>query len=118
MKFDPLDNSLTTLEHLTVENGRPFKSTPTFWDEKILAITDIQKENVSFTISPNPASSSFVINNDNYDSVIINNISGKMVKRFDHSESYDIITLAEGLYIVQVLKNNQFIDSKKLIITK
>jgi hypothetical protein len=118
VSFDPSDNSLTTLEHLTVENGRPFKSTPTFWDEKILAISDIQKENVSFTISPNPASASFVINNDNYDLVTIYNVSGKMVKRFDHSDSYDISTLADGLYIVQVLKNNQLIDSKKLIITK
>ncbi len=85
-----------------------------------------QKENIEWTISPNP-SSGFVridIQHDvlNFDIIHIYNIMGQLVKTTNmnnqKSQLLDLSELSEGTYLIQIFTKelNQFITSKVVII--
>jgi len=118
VSFDPSNNTLTTLKHLTIENGRAFKSSPVFWDDSALSVDDIKKGNVDFTIYPNPANSSFVVNFEDYDKIMIHDFSGRLIKTFNKSTSYSTDSFKTGLYIVRLYKNGKPIGNQKIVITK
>ncbi|WP_412984242.1 T9SS type A sorting domain-containing protein [Pontimicrobium sp. IMCC45349] len=71
----------------------------------------------SLTLYPNPVTDSFTINSTNnteIESVILIDISGKTLKQFTVSESYNISDLAAGIYFVQI-KSKNATSTKKII---
>jgi len=118
VRFDPSNNTLTTLEHLTVENGRAFKATPSLWIGMPLSINNNVKEKTSFSIYPNPTNSNFTINYEDYDQITIHDISGKLIKTYNKSNVYNINQLESGVYFINIIKNKNQIGSERLIISK
>jgi hypothetical protein len=69
------------------------------------------------TLYPNPVTDSFTINSTNnteIESVTLIDISGKTLKQFTISESYNISDLAAGIYFVQI-KSKNATSTKKII---
>ena len=90
--------------------------------------SNIEKSNISifengFSISPNPANSSIsIVHNGDYSKMTIEEMSGKIVfetaiDRNLTTEIFDVLSLANGLYILK-LKNNSISKQTKLIINK
>lgn len=72
----------------------------------------------TFTIYPNPTTSSFKINLD-VSELIIYDITGKLVKSFNGSfsqnDEFDISTIKSGIYLVNIKNNNNQTQTTKLI---
>lgn len=89
-----------------------FKSTTS------LAVTDIKSNAKAISLSPNPTSSTFSINSSGFDAkttkVTVTDMTGKVVKTFDNSNSYNVSDLAKGTYMITI-KDDNSVDTKKLI---
>jgi hypothetical protein len=69
--------------------------------------------NSNYTIYPNPAKTFFSIDTDIViEYIIIYDSLGKIIKKFQSAESYDVSDLEKGLYFVRI--NNDF--TKKIIV--
>jgi len=80
------------------------------------------QEKYDFTISPNPASSRFMLNTSTFDNnttLRIYDMNGKecLSRQLQHSET-EISTesLSKGVYVVSIIQNQKSIRTKKLII--
>jgi hypothetical protein len=86
-----------------------------------------EKEISNTTISPNPVKNAFRLNNFDLEAykevecnLLIHDMSGRVVKQFNNFKDNNFNTedIANGMYIVNVLKENQKIFSQKLVISK
>ena len=83
---------------------------------------DIPETPVSFSVYPNPVSSQLSVNvSTNGNSVQFNvyNIMGEVVLKetlHDGVNSISVTNLTNGIYFYSVLKNNEVIETKKLIV--
>ncbi len=81
-----------------------------------LSLDDIESSKNTFTISPNPAKNSFNIQTKNQiKQVSIFDASGKQLKVFSQSEKYEISTLENGTYFIEIIDNEGNINNQKLI---
>ena len=102
VRFDPSNNTLTTLEHLTVENGRAFKSTPALWDDAWLGINEEALNDVDFIIYPNPTDRFLYLENGNIENVLVYSIEGRQEKVEFTESLIDLEGLAPGVYIISI----------------
>ncbi|SNR41688.1 Por secretion system C-terminal sorting domain-containing protein [Lutibacter agarilyticus] len=118
VSFDPSNNTLTTLKHLTIENGKAFKSSPAFWDDSTLSVDNFTNQGINFKIYPNPTNASFIVNFEDYDKVMLYDYTGRKIKTYSKSTSYNTQNLKVGLYYVSLLKQGKIIGRQKIIISK
>lgn len=83
-----------------------------------LAVNDIKSKAKAISVSPNPTSSVFSINSTGFDAkttkVTVTDMTGRVVKTFDNSSSYNVSDLAKGTYMVTI-KDGNSVDTQKLI---
>ncbi len=77
------------------------------------------------SISPNPVSNKFNINGIDFNvekdyQVLISDMSGKILKHFEQvtNNEFDVASMQNGIYIIQVRNKNQRLLSSKLVINK
>ena len=79
------------------------------------------EETIAPEIIPNPGNGLFnILNLDNTMSIIIFDIAGKQIGEYNsmHNSTLDLTSYAEGIYVVQFIKENTIIITQKLIIAK
>ncbi|MFI5171377.1 MAG: PQQ-dependent sugar dehydrogenase [Chitinophagales bacterium] len=79
------------------------------------------EETIAPEIIPNPGSGLFnILNLDKNTTVMIFDLTGKQIGEFNALENstLDLTSYAEGVYIVQFIKDNTIITTQKLIIAK
>lgn len=80
-------------------------------------------ENAGFKLYPNPAKDNFTITNENgitVSKVEFYDVTGKLIttinKKFSETISVDISNLSSGIYIVNIVANNEINYSAKLVV--
>ena len=79
------------------------------------------EETIAPEIIPNPGNGLFnILNLDNSTSILIFDITGKLIGEFTsiNTATLDLTAYAEGIYVVQFIKENTIITTQKLIIAK
>lgn len=76
-------------------------------------------EQPTISIYPNPATNYISVDNDeNVNSIIIFNLVGRKIMTFENiqkNEQYDVTTLSNGMYLVQVTdSNNKIITTQRI----
>lgn len=110
VNFDPSNNTMTTLEHLTVNNGRSFKGSPIVLsntagiEEKM--INDLLK------IYPNPTNGKITLTGVEIEEVNVYNMQGVLVKTITKNNTVDLSELASGVYNLTIVSNQIKVQRK------
>lgn len=119
--FYPIE---TTSILVNCESLEAYKSTP-YWSEfdykSCIGLEDIVKENIDFTVYPNPAKDNITISTKQLEGGILSlyDIMGKEIlrRRINNDETIlDINRLKAGVYILKVLNSENIIAGNKKII--
>jgi len=102
----------TTSVFVVAEDGT---STETYNINFDLAVTVGNVENIQVNVFPNPSTGYFTINSEENFDVMIFNISGKIIKRFNTSSVTDFEILTSGVYFMRLV-NEKYTITKKLIV--
>lgn len=105
--------SITPLpdDHLELRIDKPNGDYIIYGTESTLSIQE--NEILSFSITPNPASSNFTLAglNSDVESVVIYSLNGNKFSILEYRDSYDVSNLAAGLYFISVTT----VDGKKAV---
>jgi len=109
VSFDPATSTLSTVEHLTMENGRAFRGSPMVINEN-LSTKSFNTPTVS--VYPNPTKSSVTVSLDQVDKMEVYTIQGAKVKEVVKKNEIDLKSLSKGIYILKIHSNNQIINKE------
>lgn len=110
VKFNPSNSLLSVLEHLTIENGLAFRSTPTFWDDSSLSVEGLENLNM-VGVYPNPAETFLSVDIQKVENIKVFNSAGYLVKEIKQS-IVDVSDLSNGLYFLRIKSNGRYFHSK------
>lgn len=96
------------------------------YDPDYTAVEDEFSSKPAVSVYPNPSRDFFYVRTYDFDKdyqIVIRNVIGKEVKNINIKSSDEIVKvqtddLTSGIYLYTVLSNGQFIETKKLIISK
>jgi uncharacterized repeat protein (TIGR03803 family) len=103
VNFDPSNNTMTTLEHLTVNNGRSFKGSPIVLSNT--AGIEEQLLNDLLKVYPNPTNSKVTLSGIAVDNVKVYNMQGVLVMESRKNNTIDLSELANGVYNLKIESN-------------
>ncbi len=105
-----LDDALFIVDEQNLVPNYGFEA----WDG--LGLGEIQPIG-SLQVYPNPATDFIQITGIEYDRVQIQNLLGQIVYSFEtnSTEAINIESIEDGIYLVSVLRNNQIVETKKLL---
>lgn len=108
VELDPGAGSLTVLENLSMENGRPFRSSPRVWDDSFLNIENVEFESGKLIIYPNPSSGLFMVENPSSSvfEYIVYDMQGRKVtsgKSTNQIITIDLSNSPSGMYLIETL---------------
>jgi hypothetical protein len=122
-------NSNTNTDTLFVGSTNPLSNAPGYayyyidsvslWKNNFPTFIKEENKNELVSVYPNPATTILKINyNSNNKTglqIKINDMLGREVKQLKFGEEIDISDLENGIYFLSVYKNNQLIETKKII---
>lgn len=113
VSFDPGSSTFTTIEHLTINNGRSFRGSPMVINANL---SNKKFENPSATVKvyPNPTKNIVNVALDQVDKIEVFTIQGAKVKEVLNQKEVDLKTFSKGIYILKIHSNKQ-IFSKEVI---
>lgn len=99
----------------TDANGCSGTATSSITVEQCGGINDVKP--IAFTIQPNPATETFVINSENaVESVVLLDMSGRVVKEYSIAQdSFNVKDVPSGVYFVRAAINGQMTEQRIVI---
>jgi Secretion system C-terminal sorting domain len=82
----------------------------------ILSTDDVSLKNTGLLLYPNPANDMVSFSNNSIKTITVYDINGRKVLSTENSASFSVKTLAQGVYIVKGISDNNVVVTKKLIV--
>ena len=118
-----MSNGFLQNQNLEVKDDGNIVLTNTFNTEFVQSLSNVDFNENSISLNPNPAKDYFTINNignEKISGITIYEISGKKVfdtkKSFENQINIDVSNFARGIYLVEIVSENKSKLTKKLIL--
>lgn len=99
VSYNPSNTTFTVLEHLSLANGRSYKSTPLVWDPNSLSVNEASLDS-TLQLYPNPVNDILYINNQNLKEILIFDLTGRKVMYLENTREVNTSKLTQGIYLV------------------
>lgn len=97
--YNPSNSTFTVLEHLSLANGRSYKSTPLVWDPNSLSVNETSLDD-TLQLYPNPANNILNVNKQNLREILIFDPTGRKIMVLKDTRQVDTSKLSQGIYLL------------------